>query len=354
MRNNVVHGYLKKVYEIESFLYTQRLLKKEIEKKLNYVLSWRPQEMKDLRPRDYESARKSGWISVVIWILCTVFMGWVGVKIAETGLHDSCLHCFEHGFGDWWDNMNGIIKGLLVIPLAIIVLGLALIFWFRPVAAVVVGYFGGIILHGIIMFFVHCNEDNNYARQYAEEMKIENQGIEQANHAQQMLVDKRVFALNEELRIINEEIKRAEEILKQYYAKDIIYQKYRNFVAVSSFYEYFESGRCSELVGHEGAYNIFETEIRQNLIIRQLEEVITQLDRIEENQYMIYSAITESNAALKRFATQVNQSLEKLGHSMDSLNDNMQIVGYNTRIAAQNTEFMKWLSVFEMERAARD
>ena len=64
---------------------------------------------------------------------------------------------------------------------------------------------------------------------------------------------------------------------------------------VCSLYEYIRAGRCTELEGHEGAYNILETEIRLDRIILQLDKVVAQLEQIKHTQFMLYSAVQESN-----------------------------------------------------------
>ncbi|HIW25717.1 MAG TPA: hypothetical protein H9688_06470 [Firmicutes bacterium] len=79
------------------------------------------------------------------------------------------------------------------------------------------------------------------------------------------------------------------------YDKNIIFPKYRRLSLVCSLYEYFCSGRCSTLEGHEGAYNILEMEIRLDRIITQMDMVITRLESIRDGQYVLYSAIQDSN-----------------------------------------------------------
>mgnify|MGYP001864484039 FL=1 len=79
------------------------------------------------------------------------------------------------------------------------------------------------------------------------------------------------------------------------YDKNIIFPKYRRLPLVCSLYEYFCSGRCSTLEGHEGAYNILEMEIRLDRIITQMDMVITRLESIRDGQYVLYSAIQDSN-----------------------------------------------------------
>lgn len=89
--------------------------------------------------------------------------------------------------------------------------------------------------------------------------------------------------------LLNKEIAEAEELLKktlvarnELYAYDIVFGKYRNVVALSSFYEYLMSGRCSALEGADGAYNIYENEIRANRVIAQLDTVISSLEEIKQ------------------------------------------------------------------------
>lgn len=85
----------------------------------------------------------------------------------------------------------------------------------------------------------------------------------------------------------------AEEYLKKIYSADIIYPKYRNFVAVVTIYEYFVSGRCASLTGYEGAYNLYESELRQKIIIDSLNNVMQSLEQIKQNQYMLYQGICD-------------------------------------------------------------
>lgn len=107
--------------------------------------------------------------------------------------------------------------------------------------------------------------------------------------------------------------------LKELYDMNIIFPKYRNLVAISQIYEYFMSGRCTQLEGHEGAYNIFESELRQNIIINKLNDVLNQLEQIKQNQYMIYQAIQEANLHLAQ------------------IESNTEAIKYNTAVTAENS-----------------
>ncbi|MBQ9692505.1 MAG: hypothetical protein IJV70_05050 [Clostridia bacterium] len=83
--------------------------------------------------------------------------------------------------------------------------------------------------------------------------------------------------------------------LSHVYAYNIVYPKYRELVPITMFCEYLASGRCSMLEGHEGAYNIYENELRQNIIISKLDTISRSLESIRSNQYLLYTAISEAN-----------------------------------------------------------
>lgn len=89
------------------------------------------------------------------------------------------------------------------------------------------------------------------------------------------------------------------------YAAGIIFGKYQNAVALSSFYEYLMSGRCEKLEGTNGAYNLYESEVRANRVIEQLDTVIDSLEQIKSNQYMMYSAM----CSMKKELTQLNDTM---------------------------------------------
>ncbi|MBE6610114.1 MAG: hypothetical protein E7634_05565 [Ruminococcaceae bacterium] len=83
--------------------------------------------------------------------------------------------------------------------------------------------------------------------------------------------------------------------LSHVYAYNVVYPKYRELVPVTMFCEYLASGRCDALEGHEGAYNIYENELRQNIIISKLDTIASKLDSIRSSQYLLYTAISDSN-----------------------------------------------------------
>ena len=107
-------------------------------------------------------------------------------------------------------------------------------------------------------------------------------------------------------------------------------------------YEYLASGRCSQLEGHEGAYNIYEQELRLGIIISKLDDIIDRLDEIKDSQYALVSAVREGNQTAKRICDAVTRCSEKL----DSIDTNTEITRYNSEITAFNSTYMAWFQKY--------
>lgn len=159
-------------------------------------------------------------------------------------------------------------------------------------------------------------------RQYEADLQTYQQAVDENQRRVQEELNISAF-LKQELDTLNKRSKQSQETLWELYSKNIIFPKYRSFVMVATIYEYFCSGRCSSLEGHEGAYNILEMELRLNRIISQLDQVISQLEAIKNNQYIIYSAIQESNQKLTEILEsnrQIESSVRRLEVQGDELN----------------------------------
>ncbi len=104
------------------------------------------------------------------------------------------------------------------------------------------------------------------------------------------------------LREQNQLLARLKSALAEHYNSDILYPKYHYFVAVASISEYLSSGRCDTLEGANGAYNIYEAELRQNLIIGQLSSVLGDMDKIKTNQYLLYKELMDAENTVKELS----------------------------------------------------
>lgn len=114
-----------------------------------------------------------------------------------------------------------------------------------------------------------------------------------------------------------------EATLQELYDQNIIYPKYRNMVAITAINEYLMSGRCFELEGPNGSYNLYEMELRQSIIIDKLSSIIDNLEQIRSNQYSLYQELQMANLTVKGILQEVR-----------GVNDNVKLAAYFAGVTA--------------------
>ena len=136
-------------------------------------------------------------------------------------------------------------------------------------------------------------------------------------------------------------IREMKETLESLYSVDVIYPKYRNFVAICTFYEYFLSGRCEKLAGPNGAYNLYESELRQNIIINRLDNIINQLSQIEDNQYALFMELQEAKKLSESICSDVNSILSET----ISISSASHITSACAKATEENMTVLKYISI---------
>ncbi len=106
---------------------------------------------------------------------------------------------------------------------------------------------------------------------------------------------------------LNRPLQETTEILNELYSSGYIYPKYRNLPALTSIYEYLVTGRCDELSGPHGAYNLYEDEVRKDTIISKLSDVVANLEKIRGNQYMLYECIRDIQDSTRAAVEELRQ-----------------------------------------------
>ena len=111
--------------------------------------------------------------------------------------------------------------------------------------------------------------------------------------------------------------------LQEYYDMNVIFPKYRNFIAIATINEYLMSGRCYELEGPNGAYNLYEMELRQNIVINQLSSIINNLEQIKNNQFSLYQELARANSTVSNIL-----------HEVRGVKENTRLTAYFTGVTA--------------------
>lgn len=224
-------------------------------------------------------------------------------------------------------------------------------------ACLIIGVIIGILVAWFWCFFVEVpilQEDGYFhkvrASQYHYSKMIE--GNENTRAIRRRITaqnDQVIGKLTPIVQKSRQELQQTQDLLQQYYNLGVVYPKYRGLVPICTIYEYIESGRCVSLTGPDGAYNLYERELRMNLIIDKLDTVIDKLDSIRKSQYMLYEAIQTSNEQLAR----LSNAVDNLQSTADSIERNTELSSYYNGITATNAAFMGWLSAYSYDHPNR-
>lgn len=133
-------------------------------------------------------------------------------------------------------------------------------------------------------------------------------------------------------------LKETQEALQKIYSVDVIYPKYHNLPALTSIYEYLLTGRCEELTGAHGAYNLYEDEVRKDKVISQLNSVIENLEDIKQQQYMLYEQVKGIQQNTRRIAAEL-QTIAGYTYYMAALT---KLNTYYAGVAARNTQALAY------------
>lgn len=160
-------------------------------------------------------------------------------------------------------------------------------------------------------------------------------------------------------KMIAAEIEKTENLLKdtykarnELYAANVIFSKYRDIVALATFYEYLMAGRCTTLEGPDGAYNLYEAEIRANMIISKLSEIEKSLKNIEQTQYMIYSQLTEMNRTLDEMSSTMDSAYTAISKIETNTSDMSRYIAHiseNSDVIAHNSTVTAYYSKLNAE-----
>ena len=118
----------------------------------------------------------------------------------------------------------------------------------------------------------------------------------------------------------------------------MIYPKYRTLPALTSIYEYLTTGRCTELSGPYGAYNLYEKEMRNDMIITQLNSVIDNLEQIKQNQFMLYKKLSETQETCR----EIENELGSISFMTTRLVELNTINAYYNKVTALNAMAINW------------
>lgn len=300
MENQELKKYLSDVVELESFIYKNGLVLEKLEDILSFQdtdeidlreeknCEFKPPQKKVIQKPQYEVYPKKSETKLYSdgapFYLCC----FLGIPAIVLGAILVTIGIFEE---------DVLVSGLVILGLGI---------------ALILNY----VLRQKSEYEALCNfiDRKNSQNKEKYEKELESNEREYVNLFEQkqkecQINNKQITLINENKKIAREklmelkkktkdDIQDAKKKLEEFYNLDVVFPKYRNLVAVTTFYEYIASSRCEALEGSMGAYNLYENEIRQNVIIIQLKNIVSQLEDIKQNQYCVYQEMQKAGKQL--------------------------------------------------------
>lgn len=198
----------------------------------------------------------------------------------------------------------------------------------------------------IIMYAAAIISEQKVYRSLKKEYKKNLFQYNRAVEADKLRVEKELVVranLTDQWHQVNAERQNTKKVLDAVYEIGVIHPKYRNLVAITSFLDYLDTGRCLSLTGPGGAYATYEDDLRFKRIETRLDVVISKLDEIISNQQYIAELMCEANATLSR----IESSNNKMMKNIQKIAENSELTAYNTQCSAQNTAVMEHIMIYQ-------
>ena len=151
-------------------------------------------------------------------------------------------------------------------------------------------------------------EKKNYVDMQNQQIEKENQRI-----LNEYKYKKNVLENNK--RVYESKLAETELNLKKYYDLNVLYVKYQNVIAVTSFIDYFAAGICNKFDTREGAYDKFDQDFVLNKISNSLED-------IKANQITLINTIRAATERVLDLLSDIHQDLNNINQAVINMNNN--------------------------------
>ena len=299
LSNEYLRDYLKKCVDLEIAVFEQQEIIKIIKEKINY---YENREATPIKQKEMKT-----WISVI-----TAIIGLSPSFKAAKYIVPKILGHSGSGL------MDGLVEGIVYLFAFIFAFAL-----FESIAACI-----GLIPH-MLVYEIEGNRIKEINSKANVEIGEEN--------------DRIIGVLEDSLHKLEESKRETKDRLDAVYDLNVLTEKYQNLVAVSSIYEYFKNGRCSSLENNgngECAYNMFEREVRQDIIIYKLDKIIDSLESIRQNQFILYSELRTMNNRINGMKSAINN----LSSSVNNMDARSEVNSYYQKQMNDNIAYLKWLN----------
>lgn len=184
---------------------------------------------------------------------------------------------------------------------------------------------------------------NKFKQQYDEWVKPKRAEYDEYVIKEKQKIKQKQTALQNEKDEAIRQLQNVEKTLTELYSLRIngvlcIHPNYQGLLPVSILYGYFDTGRCSVLEGHEGAYNLYEDEQIKGMIITQLSSVAKQLNNLNTTMYYVGQAVSRCEEQLKTLNSNMDSVLSSITSMGNSVVSSLDSIGTKvSRIETSST-----------------
>lgn len=285
--------YTARAVELEAAIYTQKMLMDKHKQIWKEQAPSAPIKRYVIMPTKPERPKTDipNLVSPTVWWCAGVFLALCAIGLI--------------GLGFWMFSLRGGHLGLMCLAMAG---GLiyALYYGYNKRKAIETS-----VEQSENAYKQECAKYEQLMRQYTSDMASADRAYDAARNQHMNEVAAFNSKTNSILAQHYDALSSLEKALRALYDENVVYPKYRNMIAMTTINEYLMSGRCSELEGPNGAYNLYEMELRQNIIINQLANIVSNLEQIRNSQFLLYQELLKANDTVE----QMCYELRKLNHT---------------------------------------
>lgn len=190
----------------------------------------------------------------------------------------------------------------------------------------------------------YLHEEKELERKYEEDLANYREELKKSENLYQnrlnarMMINNRMLALSEQLdRKLNKLISEQDGIsaeLDRAYAKGILHESYQNVDDVLYLFHYIDTGRCFELTGPHGAYNLLATERYRENVESGLRDIASEIRLLDNSLSVSYNSIADRISSIELLNQQFHDKFARLSTDMQQHLDNLsyKMLSYSSEL----------------------
>lgn len=158
-------------------------------------------------------------------------------------------------------------------------------------------------------------------------------------------IRERLSVLTKERDLVQAKLAASQKSLADLYSINVLHERYRDFSSVATMYGYLATGRCTTIQGHGGVIDTFENDLKLGYIILGLQQISSQLDRIEKYQRSLYREMLRANESLEEISSgvaSIAQNVANIDASTTQIKTDAAIAAVASQESAAALRWQNW------------